>query len=305
MIVTSTNTIEGREVLRYFDPISATAVIGANALSEIGASFVDFFGGRSRNYENKLQELYKSVVESLKQNARSYRADAVVGFSVNIDEISGKGTQMFMITAIGTPVLLNEIKHIQAEAVGEDIDGSVIKNKVKASLIIERYTGIYTMDNATAEFIATSRLTEFVPLLFKAMNEAGEDQEFKDRQATLFRYFDFLDKDQAIAILYGQLLSGDLTRAQFKIISKAISSSNLIDYDQVAKLLAGSLLAKKAALKVLTLDKDWYSAQDIAYLQTLKGEGLVQLFPEVVTVKESKDSITFSTPKNELDLELQ
>ncbi|QQD12309.1 heavy metal-binding domain-containing protein [Sphingobacterium sp. UDSM-2020] len=61
MIVTSTNTIEGREVLRYFDPISATAVIGANALSEIGASFVlfasqipsGFFGGRSRNYENK------------------------------------------------------------------------------------------------------------------------------------------------------------------------------------------------------------------------------------------------------------
>ena len=48
-----------------------------------------------------------------------------------------------MITAIGTPVLLNEIKHILAEAVGGDIDGSVIKNKVKASLIIERYTGIF------------------------------------------------------------------------------------------------------------------------------------------------------------------
>ncbi|MBB2950761.1 uncharacterized protein YbjQ (UPF0145 family) [Sphingobacterium sp. JUb56] len=30
MIVTSTNIIEDREVLRYFDPISATVVIGAN-----------------------------------------------------------------------------------------------------------------------------------------------------------------------------------------------------------------------------------------------------------------------------------
>ncbi|MBB2951249.1 MULTISPECIES: hypothetical protein [Sphingobacterium] len=101
----------------------------------------------------------------------------------------------FMISAIGTPVLLNQVKHIQAEAVVGDIDGTVIKNNVKASLIIERHTGIYTMDNATAEFIAKSRLTEFVVLLFKAMNETGEDQEFKDRQATLFRYFDFLDKD--------------------------------------------------------------------------------------------------------------
>jgi len=71
------------------------------------------------------------------------------------------------------------------------------------------------------------------------------------------------------------------------------------------KLLAGSLLAKKAALKVLTLDKDWYSVQDIAYLQTWKGECLVQQFQEVVTVKESNDSITFSTSKNELDMELQ
>ena len=90
-----------------------------------------------------------------------------------------------MITAIGTPVLLNEIKHIQVESVGGDIDGSVIKNKVKASLIIERYTGIYTMDNATAEFIATSRLTEFVPLLFKAMNEtAGADVTLRSLHLT-------------------------------------------------------------------------------------------------------------------------
>ncbi|MFD2904700.1 heavy metal-binding domain-containing protein [Sphingobacterium anhuiense] len=62
----------GERSLRYFDPISATAVIGANALSEIGARFVDLFGGRSRNYENKLQALYKSVVESLKHNADSF-----------------------------------------------------------------------------------------------------------------------------------------------------------------------------------------------------------------------------------------
>ncbi|MGA6121753.1 hypothetical protein [Sphingobacterium anhuiense] len=94
--------------------------------------------------------------------------------------------QSFMITDIGTPVLLNEIQHKQAEAVRGDIDGSVIKNKVKASLIIERYTGIYSMDNATAEFIATSRLTEFVPLLFKAMNETGEDREYIDSQGTLY-----------------------------------------------------------------------------------------------------------------------
>ncbi|MCW2259215.1 MULTISPECIES: heavy metal-binding domain-containing protein [Sphingobacterium] len=148
-------------------------------MSEIGAGFVGFFVGRSRNYENKLQELYKSVVESLKQNARSYLADAVIGFSAILMSPRAKEHGSFIVTAIGAPVLLNQIKHIQVESVDGDIDGSVIKNKVKASLIIDRHTGTYTMDNATAELIATSRLTEFVPLLFKAMNERGEDRVFK------------------------------------------------------------------------------------------------------------------------------
>lgn len=57
------------------------------------------------------------------------------------------------------------------------------------------------------------------------MNEIGEDQEFKDRQATLFPYFDLLYNDQDTAIRYGQLLTDDLTGAQFKLINKATSSS--------------------------------------------------------------------------------
>ena len=97
-------------------------------------------------------------MESLKQNVRSYRADAVIGFSVNIDELSGKGRQSFMITVIGTLVLLNEIKHIQAEAVGGDIDGSVIKNKVKASLIIERYCCLAVQENYARSEYYTPKL---------------------------------------------------------------------------------------------------------------------------------------------------
>jgi hypothetical protein len=129
-------------------------------------------------------------VESLKQYARSYRADAVIGFSVNIDELSGKGIPIaydhrYRYTCIA--------QHIQVESVGGDIDGSVIKNKVKASLIIERYTGIYTMDNATAEFIATSRLTEFLPLLFKGKNETGEDQVFFGQLRSFHLFSSYLE----------------------------------------------------------------------------------------------------------------
>ncbi|WP_346068668.1 heavy metal-binding domain-containing protein [Sphingobacterium siyangense] len=46
MIVTTTNSNEGRDILRYDDPIAANVVIGTTVFIDIGSSYVDFFGGR-------------------------------------------------------------------------------------------------------------------------------------------------------------------------------------------------------------------------------------------------------------------
>jgi uncharacterized protein YbjQ (UPF0145 family) len=59
MIVNTTNSIEGREISRYNDPIAANVVIGTNIFSDIGASYADFFGPRSTSYEKKMQEMFK------------------------------------------------------------------------------------------------------------------------------------------------------------------------------------------------------------------------------------------------------
>ncbi|WP_409049499.1 heavy metal-binding domain-containing protein [Sphingobacterium sp. BIGb0116] len=42
MIVTTTNSIEGREISRYNDPIAANVVIGTTVFSDIGASYIGF-----------------------------------------------------------------------------------------------------------------------------------------------------------------------------------------------------------------------------------------------------------------------
>ncbi len=115
MIVTTTNSIEGREISRYNDPIAANVVIGTNIFSDIGASYEDFFGGRSTSYEKKTQEMYKRITETLKQRAQALRADAIIGLSVDIDEISGKGSRMFMITTVSTPIHLKEAVCVPVE----------------------------------------------------------------------------------------------------------------------------------------------------------------------------------------------
>jgi len=44
-------------------PIVANLVIGSTVFTDIGASYVDFFGGRSTSYEKKM---YKRVIETPK-----------------------------------------------------------------------------------------------------------------------------------------------------------------------------------------------------------------------------------------------
>ncbi len=289
MIVTTTNSIEGREISRYNDPIAANVVIGTNIFSDIGASYVDFFGGRSTSYEKKMQEMYKRVTETLKQRAQAIRADAIIVLSVDIDEISGKESQLFMITAVGTPVHLKEVARVPVEKQDDLLNGELIQQKVRADIILENYKSVESINKETAEFIATSGLREFEPLVFKAMNEEyGIEQTPKEKLEMLFRYFDYLPEEDAIAILYNALLEGNLTNLQAKRINTIITSSNFIDYEKATNLLNSNLYARRIALKIFSLDKDWYSKEDIAILKGLEGDALAKFFPEIVQVEESK-----------------
>ncbi|EQB87965.1 uncharacterized protein YbjQ (UPF0145 family)/CDGSH-type Zn-finger protein [Clostridium punense] len=107
ILVSSTNTLEGYEIKTYYGLCSERIVVGAGVFSEFFAGFTDLFGGRSRQFEERLKELYDSAMEKLTKTAASMGANALLGVTLDIDEISGKGTQMFMINASGTAVLVN------------------------------------------------------------------------------------------------------------------------------------------------------------------------------------------------------
>ena len=111
MIVTTTNSIENAEIEKYIDLISTNVVIGTNFFSDFGASLTDFFGGYSDSYQNKLQKIYSSAIDNLKQKAANMGANAILGLKIDFDEISGKGKSMFMISAIGTAVIIKHSCH--------------------------------------------------------------------------------------------------------------------------------------------------------------------------------------------------
>ncbi len=107
-IITTSPIIDNRTITEYLGPIISNEVLGVNVISDSIASFSDFFGGSSGTYRSKLEGLKKTVLNDLKNQALNLGADAIVGFSIAFNEISGKGKQMFMATATGTAVKLGD-----------------------------------------------------------------------------------------------------------------------------------------------------------------------------------------------------
>ena len=107
-IVTTSPIIDNWTITEYLGPLISNEVLGVNVLSDTIASFSDFFGGSSGTYRSKLEDLKKVVLNDLRNQAINQGADAIVGFSIVFNEISGKGKQMFMATATGTAVKLGQ-----------------------------------------------------------------------------------------------------------------------------------------------------------------------------------------------------
>lgn len=112
MIISTTPNLEGFQIVRYIDTLNINVVIGTNIISDFFASFTDIFGGRSRSYQGKLDDVYEYAKQELRKKAKSVGADAVVGVKADFGEVSGKGKQMIMLSVTGTAVKLEPSDYI-------------------------------------------------------------------------------------------------------------------------------------------------------------------------------------------------
>src|SRR5690606_35985019 len=103
MIVTTTNHIEGREVAEYRKLVTGQAIMGANVVRNFMAGITDIIGGRSRTYENKLNEGKDIAVKEMIEEAQRVGADAVIGVDLDFETLRDG---MMMIVASGTAVKL-------------------------------------------------------------------------------------------------------------------------------------------------------------------------------------------------------
>ena len=103
MIVTTTNSIEGKVIYEYMDIVFGEVVSGVEFIRDFGAGLRDFLGGRSKGYEKELLEAIEESIEERKERAARMGADAVVGCKMDY-EVLGQAGSMIMVTISGTAV---------------------------------------------------------------------------------------------------------------------------------------------------------------------------------------------------------
>ena len=105
MIITTTPSVEGRQIASYQGIVFGEVITGVNFLRDIGAGLRNIFGGRSEGYEKELLAARDQALVELEQRARERGADAVVGVDIDYEVLGAEGS-MLMVTASGTAVKL-------------------------------------------------------------------------------------------------------------------------------------------------------------------------------------------------------
>ncbi len=105
VLISTTPFLPGHAITEYKGIVFERVVAGVGLVTEFFAGFSDTFGGRSGRMESQMDNLYQTLLESMIERASEVGANGIVGFSIDIDEISGKGTSMLIIQGLGTAVL--------------------------------------------------------------------------------------------------------------------------------------------------------------------------------------------------------
>ena len=107
MLITTTNTVEGKRIVKYIGLVTGETIIGANIFKDMFAGIRDIVGGRSSSYERVLREGKDIAVNEMQQYAAAMGANAIVGVDLDYETV-GTGGSMLMVTASGTAVILED-----------------------------------------------------------------------------------------------------------------------------------------------------------------------------------------------------
>ena len=95
MIITTTQSIEGRKITAYHGVVVGEAIMGANVVRDLFAGITDIIGGRSGAHEQKLADACQVAFEEIEVRAAKLGANAIVGVDLDYEVV---GDSMLMVS---------------------------------------------------------------------------------------------------------------------------------------------------------------------------------------------------------------
>lgn len=103
MILSTTDSLDGRRITAYLGLVSGEAILGANIFKDFFAGIRDIVGGRSAAYEAELRKAKDIALAEMQAEAQRLGANAVIGVDLDYENLGAQGG-MLMVCASGTAV---------------------------------------------------------------------------------------------------------------------------------------------------------------------------------------------------------
>lgn len=273
ILVVTTSSAEGLKIKKHLKPVSAHIVAGTNLFSDFLGGLTDVFGGRSNSYQKQLSSLYNEAIERIKNNTHEIGGNCVIGLSIDMDEISGKGKSMFMLTAIGTAVIIEKDENSNSLSTlnekFENVGVERINNLRQRKDIIEKAENNKLFYNdETWNFIISNQVYEIFPFVLKRYTDVIHNSQSMQDDYNIFNkkfinYIDALDESEKINLLYNNIES-ETNQEIALYLANVIKELNLFDFEKNMNLLKNSDFKKqKIGLRISTYDKPFYNKNDI------------------------------------------
>ena len=105
MLVVTTPTVAGKEIVEVLGMVSGEAILGANIFKDFFAGIRDIVGGRSAAYEQELRKAKAIAISEMENECASLGGNAIVGMDLDYESLQvGQGGGMLMVSANGTAV---------------------------------------------------------------------------------------------------------------------------------------------------------------------------------------------------------
>ena len=287
VLLLTTPSVEGMPVEKYFGIITANQVAGTGFFTDLTASFSDIFGGKSGAYRESMNELYNDVTERLKAKASEMGANAVIGVSVDYDNISAKDMSMFMVSIQGTAVKLTIHKEETKVVADNEISWEILNKEYLKKKIIKKIKVGVALNVEEWSFAQTNTDPELIEPLYEYYKKCcsatfGDQQADGPRWAILGitnykQYLSSLNYKDAVNYVYRDVDS----------FMEIIQKNRLFNAGKILEIAKEGNL--DTAISLLLVEKSSYNDVDLSEMKILRD--YLNNLPEVGSKEEVKGGL--------------